>query len=71
MKYFFIAYPFIQIFVIYVYKYIFYLSLINKDKLKLIICSKQKIISLQPILLYTYIESFNSLFPLFNEILNF
>ena len=43
----------------------FYLSLIIKDKLKLIIFILKKSITLQPI------ENFNSLFPLFNEILNF
>ena len=36
MKSFSIKYSFIQICILYVYKYIFYLSLINKDKLKLI-----------------------------------
>ena len=42
MKSFFITYSFIKIFIIYVYKYIFYLSLINKEKLKLIFCIKKK-----------------------------
>ena len=48
----------------------FYLSLINKDKLTLIIVSKQSI-RLHPIVLFTYIDNVNSLFPLFYEILNF
>ena len=40
----------------------FYLSLINKDKLKLIIFIYKKSISLQPIVLSTYIENFNYYF---------
>ena len=35
----------------------FYLSLINKDKLKLIIFSNKKSITLQPIVLSPYIEN--------------
>ena len=46
MKSFFITYSFMKIFIIYAYKYIFYLSLINKDKLELIFIIKKKIISL-------------------------
>ena len=40
----------------------FYISLINKDKFKLIICCTKKSISLHHIVLSTYIENVNSLF---------
>ena len=46
MKSYFITYSFIKICIIYVYKYIFYLSLINKEKLKLIFYIKKKMIAL-------------------------
>ena len=41
-----IIFSFIKISIIYVYKYIFYVSLINKEKLKLIFCIKKKKIAL-------------------------
>ena len=44
MKSFCITYSFIKIFTIYFYKYIFYLSLINKEKLILIFVIKKKIL---------------------------
>ena len=56
MKSFSIAYSFIKICIIYVYKYIFYFSLINKEKLKLIIVIKKMDFIISNCIVYLYLK---------------